>query len=520
MIQHQNTRFTAACVSLLGVLLTGQSAIALELDWSGQFRAEYNYINNYSADNTSAADSYDPIRGAAGGYYIPAGGSSDASFQTVFLKLRPKVVVNDNIYIKSELWLGDPVYGIFGNAVPGTTDQLQFYSNQSRGSFVSAQRLWGEFLSDIGTVQVGRAPLNWGLGVVWHNGDGLWDRYHSTGDTIRLVSKFGAFSVSPSFVLYSAGNNIGGALPTLSTSPTLAGVVNGDGGVREYSLALKYENLDDELEGGLNFIKRLAGAAQDTSVGYRSPNGAVSSFNYNIWDIYAKKRLGRFTFAAEVPITTGNLGTGTDTGMSYSTFAVAAEIGLKLTDSWEFQLKGGHAPGQPNWTGTANPSDFKAFFFNPAYRLGLIMFNYQLASFAGPNTVNNPAATNLLRSPYDNPIVNANYLLFSPSFRTEKWTFGAKFIYAHAHNTAGAGQQFYNARDRRVGATAAASDQAASLGFETDLSAAFQWDEYFQFRLDTGVYLPGAFYKFANRADAENLTSPVFAVSAGVGVNF
>jgi len=240
-------------------------ASALELDWSGQFRAEYNFIHDYSADNTAAANNFDPTRDPAttGGYYIPSGGNSDATFQTLFLKLRPKLVVNDNIYIKSEFWLGNPAYSIFGDGAPGTTDQRQFYSNQSRGSLITAQRIWAEFLSDIGTVQVGRAPLNWGLGLVWNSGDGLWDRYESTGDTIRLISKFGAFSVMPSFVIYSSGNNVGGALPiapgTAGTgTPFLANdTVNGDGGVREYTLALKYENLDDELEGGVNFIKRL-----------------------------------------------------------------------------------------------------------------------------------------------------------------------------------------------------------------------------------------------------------------------
>lgn len=520
MIRLQNTRFTAACVSLFGVLLASpwlaQSAAALELDWSGQFRAEYNYIHDYSADSTDAANSYNTALANPGSYYIPSGGNSDATFQTLFLKLRPKLVVNDNIYVKSELWLGDPVYGIFGNGVPGTTDQRQFYSHQNGGSFVRAQRFWGEFLSDIGTVQVGRAPLHWGLGLVWHNGDGLWDRYQSTGDTIRLVSKFGAFSVSPSFVLYSAGNNVGGALPNPIPPAT---PVNGDGGVREYSLAFKYENLDDELEGGLNFIKRLAGAAQDTSAGYRDPlGGNAASFNYNIWDIYAKKRLGRFTLAAEVPITNGTLGTASGAGMDYSTFAAAGEVTWKPTDTWEFILKGGRAPGQPNWTGAA-PTEYKAFYFNPAYRLGLIMFNYQLANFAGPNTANNPSAATLLKSPYDAPIVNANYLMFNPLLHTDKWTFGAKFVYAQADTTALNGSQFYNARDH-VSATANADQTSSSLGFETDLSATFQWDEYFQFRFDTGIWLPGGFYKFANSATAENLTSPVYAISAGVGVNF
>src|SRR5690606_7675673 len=111
----------------------------------------------------------------------------------LFLRLRPSVIVNDNVTIKSEWWVGDPIFGIFGGSVPGLTSQRQFYSNQSAGSFVSAQRVWAELTTDVGTVQVGRAPLQWGLGLVWNAGDGIGDRYQSTGDLIRLVSRFGAF---------------------------------------------------------------------------------------------------------------------------------------------------------------------------------------------------------------------------------------------------------------------------------------------------------------------------------------
>lgn len=505
-----------------------RSAEALELDWSGQFRAEYNYIRNYTLDSTDAGDTVDPNRldaqGNPRGYYIRPGGSSSATFQTLFLKLRPKIIVNDNIYIKSEWWVGDPVYSIFGNGVPYTTDQNQFYSNQNRGSTITAQRYWVELLSDFGTVQVGRAPLHWGLGIVWNNGEGLWDRYHSTADTIRIVSKFGAFSFVPSFNLYSAGLNVGGGA-TFNTAATPSYSINlGDGGVREYSLALKYENLDDDFEGGLNFIKRLGGAGQDTGStvstgGYRGPLG-VGAMNYNIWDIFARKRFGRLTLGAEVPITTGFLGTPQGPGLDYSTFAAAAEVDWKITDMWELVLKGGHAPGQPNFGG-AIPDNFRAFFFNPAYRLGLMMFNYQFANFSGPNTQNNPAVgPQALRSPYDNPIVNANYLTATGLMHLDKWTFNATLVYAQADVAAQGGSNSYNTWSRSVNSNDAGTDQGKSLGFEADLGAAFQWDEYFQFRVDAGAWMPGDFYKFTGVAGRENRTDVVLGASARVGITF
>ncbi|MGK5084983.1 hypothetical protein WDW37_16970 [Bdellovibrionota bacterium FG-1] len=493
------------------------AAFALELDWSGQFRAEYNFVHNYSLDSSDGAGTYDGTRAGAGGYYVPPGGSTDASFQTLFLKIRPKIIVNDNIYIKSEWWVGDPIFGLFGNGVPYSADQKRFYSNQNRGSTITAQRFWAEFLSDIGTVQVGRAPLHWGLGVVWNNGDNLWDRYESTTDTLRLISKFGAFSFMPSFNLYSAGNSVGGGC---NFFPGLGCISNvGDGGVREYTLALKYENLDEDLEGGLNFIRRLGGAGQDPAGGYQSAV-SMGSFSYNIWDLYARKHIGKFTFGLEAPITTGSLGTSTATGLDYGTFALAVEADWKINDAWELQLKTGHAPGQTNSTGPV-PTEYRAFFFNPAYRLGMIMFNYQLANFSGLNTLNNAnAASANLKSPYENPIVNANYLMMTGLLHTDKWTFDASFIYAQADKTAQSGQYFQNMVTREMSPGAAVSDQGSGLGVETDLGAMFQWDEYFQFRLGVGVYFPGSFYKFSNVAGIDNQTNMVFGSSARVGITF
>jgi hypothetical protein len=327
----------------------------------------------------------------------------------------------------------------------------------------------------------------------------------------------------PSFILYSAGNNLGGSCNFTGAACTPN---NGDGGVREYSLALKYENSEEDIEGGVNFIKRLAGAAQDPNPaagggsGYVGPQGVPVGMNYNVWDVYGRKRWGRFSFGAEVPFVTGSLGTTTTTSLDYTAFAVATEFGLRVTDNLDARLRAGRAPGQPNFGG-AVPDNFRAFYFHPAYRVGLIMFNYNLGGFAGPNTQNNSSVSgNSLRSPYDHPIVNANYLAAGATYKLDKWSFSGDFIYASAVNTATTGSFFYNTSRRAVSSAKAIADQESLLGVEMDLGARFQWDEYFQFKLDLGVMLPGGFHKLSNVAGQENLTAPVYAASLGVGINF
>jgi hypothetical protein len=513
-------RFAAFFTLALLVGMSLPRAQALELDWSGQFRSEFNWILNYNLDSDNNG-SYDDTRFKAGGYYIPGGGAKNAEFHSLFLRLKPKVVVNDNIAIKSELWVGDPIFGFYGNAAPSTADQRYHNSTFSRGSVITAQRFWGEYNTDFGTLQFGRAPLHYGLGIVWNSGDGVWDKYQSTGDVVRLVAKFGSFTFVPAFITYSEGNSIGGSCAAGGSVAYGCTPTGGTGALNDYSLQLKYENQDEDFEGGLNFIRRIAGASQDTS-GYKGPqNGifdpatsttppSVLGMNYNTWDIYARKRMGKLTVAGELPIVTGDVG-----GTPYSALAFAAEAGYKASESWEFQLRGGHAPGQTNGTF----QNYRAFYFHPAYQIGNIMFHYQFANFAGPATQNNPAVSSQgLRSPYDNPIVNANYLAAGTVASTEKWKFNLGFVYAKAAETAVAGQTFFNHWHRRF--FTATGSQGNSLGFEADWGAAFQYDEYFQFRMDMGLWFPGDFYKFSNVAGVDNATSTVFATTAKIGVSF
>ncbi|MGE0614333.1 MAG: hypothetical protein AB7P04_01720 [Bacteriovoracia bacterium] len=506
----RNIRIFLLC--LVGVVLSNASSHALDLDWSGQFKVENHWLYNYTLDRGNTV----PDASRVGqGYYIPGGGSSNAAFQSAFLRLRPSVIVNDNIYIKSELWLGDPIFGFFGSGAPYTMDQRQYYSNQSRGSTVSAQRMWGEILSDVGTVQIGRAPLHWGLGLVWNNGDGVYDRYQSTGDMIRLQSKFGSFSFAPAFIKYTMGNNLGGACPNPTAGCTAAGggVINdGNGSVVDYSLMFKYENMDEDVEMGVNFVKRIGGSAQNTTAGYQGITGTGAGMNYNIWDIYGKKTLGPVSFAAEIPITQGEIG-----GSAYKAFSLGFESQWKINPIWDVAFKAGRAGGQTN-SATATPGEYRGFFFHPGYKVGLIMFNYQFANFAGPNSQNDPAVGGgSLRSPFDNPITNAQYFAFGGGFRVSKWQLRTNWVFASALETAVAGTYYFNTWNRNT--VLANATQASNLGWEMDYGTSFFWDDNLRFDFDLGWWFPGDFYRFSNTA-LENGTTSVFGISFKVGVNF
>jgi hypothetical protein len=489
------------------------TASALELNWSGQFRTEVQLIQNYTMDAASGS-SINAAKNSTG-YYVQPAGSNNASLKSMYLRLKPSLIVNDNVYIKSEWWLGDPVYGFYGNATPNTPDQLYFDSTYSRGSPITAQRVWAEILSDVGTVQLGRAPLHWGLGVMWNDGSKIWDRYMSTGDVIRLISKFGSFSFIPSYIGYSAGNTQGGSC-TIATAGGACTAGGGDGTVSDYSIILKYENLDEDFEGGVNFVKRIGGSDQGFYTGPVPGVGTNPSLNYNIWDLFAKKKFGKFSIAGEVPIASGKVG-----GIDYTAYALAIEGNYKPNESWEGFVRAGRSPGQPNDT-SSTPSSLKSFYFNPNYHIATIMFNYQLRNFSAQQTLNSPLATNArMASPYDNPIVNATYVNVGGTYRAEKWSLNLGLTYAKADTSAAAGSFFFNSWTRQMSAAAANGTQGTNLGFETDVGATYYWDDNFLFKLDLGFFFPGDYYKFSNAATlVENASDMVWASIFRVGVSF
>jgi hypothetical protein len=506
---------------LVGLFFSGTMASALTLHWSGDFHTEAHFIRNYSLSDNNLTLDQDRLEGH--GYSIPGGGERTANFQTMFLRLRPTLVINDNLSIKSEWWLGDPRFNFLGAAFPDTRDQRQLNTTFSRGSQIHAQRFWGEILTDLGTLQVGRAPMDWGLGVLWSSGADPGSRYHSTGDMVRLISRFGAFTFSPSLIQYSSGENIGGSCPELVGSPESDGLEGprvcdpstGNARVLDFSLILSYLNYEEDLELGLNFIRRLAGGAQGPS-GVLGFQGQPRGFQFNTWNIFGRKQLGPVSLAMEVPIVTGSIGAS-----NYQTFAAAFEVDYQVTDRLSGALRAGHAPGQENVDPGETPEDFTAFHFHPDYNLGMLMFGYQFRNFVGPNNRNNPAVSAAdLRSPFDQSVSNVNYASLSGAYQWNRWRFHSTWTVANAIETAEEGQDFYNVWTREfVTHNEGAGNQSAFMGWEMNYGATFFWDDHFSIDTTFGAFFPGAFYEFSNTPQS-NETSTVLGVHVGATMRF
>ncbi len=483
-------------------------AKALTIDWNGFFRADNNFVFDYQKDRATPGYSNDTN---ASGEYIKGEGQKGATFSSLFAKLKPKVLVNDNVIIRSEWNLGDPVSGFFGRGVP-RMEQNNPWTTQKDGLSLTVARLWLDTHTDFGTLQVGRAPMHWGLGVIFNSGDGPFDRFQSTGDTIRLLSKFGYLTLMPLYAKESMGRSLAG-----SQNPLNSTVLQGSDDVTDYGLALKYENPEEDVEAGIMYYKRNASEGQNTFV---YPASAVqytsgpTGMNLKLLDLYAKKTWHRLELAGELPIYSGNVGdvNGVGTRNDYKATALAGEASLNY-DNWKHSAKFGTTPGQGPATTGARGATFGAMYFHRNYKLGQILFRYNLGGFGAVNP--DPVAPNTFNaatvSPYDASIVNAKYLMLATEKKGEQWGFSAGLVFARANQAAVTGKDFFNHRTRQWG-TAVAS-QGTNMGMEIDLGTRYHWDENVSFGADFGMLLPGNYFAFINKVGQSGNTNAVDAIS-------
>ncbi|NDF13903.1 hypothetical protein EB061_01080 [bacterium] len=447
------------------------------MDWQGRFQVETNTLFGYSHDQVIGK-----------GYNIPHRSDSPANFQNLFLSLKPRVLVNDNVSLFSDLWFNSPDAGFFGS---NTTAGGTYSINRTGNGTVSARAFYAEVATDFGTFRVGRMPLQFGLGLIWNSSaPGNKSRLPSYGDGMSLTTKLGAFKVTPAFVKYQQAR-----LTTASPAVALA-----DSGITDYALNLSYQNEDEQMDAGLQFMRRLAGPSAGVVDPFATNVATTVGYAYNVWDLYAKKKSGMMTYAAEIPLATGLV-----SSQSYSTVAGAINARADLNDFWNLKLNMGAASGQ----GGNSPNKLTAFYFHPDYRPGLILFNYNLRNLS-----------NGTGSAYDNPITNARFFSLSAGYARGKFSHEWLALYAFADQAATGGTNpFFNTWNGQYEQGIAGAGQGKALGFEFDYSLGYDWDESTRFGADLGLFFPGSYYAFSNSA-VQNTQKTVFATNLGMTVKF
>jgi len=204
---------------------------------------------------------------------------------------------------------------------------------------------------------------------------------------------------------------------------------------------------------------------------------------------------------------------------AYKTTALIGEAAINY-DTWRHSAKFGTVPGQGPATTGARGDSFNALYLHRNYKLGQILFRYNLGNFGAANP--DPIAPNTYNAttvnPYDAAVTNVKYLMLATEKKGDQWGFNAGLLFAKANESAVIGKDFYNHRTRQWGTAVASQDK--NLGMELDLGVRYQWDENVSFGADFGILFPGNYFAFINKVNEEGGTDAVNAISFTAATSF
>lgn len=409
-------RVLSTVFGLISLLLTTSVAQASGIQWGGQYRVEGVWLDG-------------PTLGNSGGGH---------RYGLHHLSLRPEIVPADRFLIRGQVEVFNSSQYPEGNTLGefwGGTAHVPSGASEDpftlRGGvdmgFVAVSQLYLQWFQDFGTFTVGRAPLNFGLGMSYSAGDGPWDHWMSTRDLLSYTIQMGNFSITPTYAKLSEGR------------------IQSEDDVNEYLAEIKYENEDTGLSGGVLYRMRRVGTFGNDRP---QPAGGVSGgfgeagFEEDQTSFFFKRQRQNWSLGLELSFVEGKTGYTTAAGSPIDSngFGLAAELTYQKPDSrWQWFLKGGLASGDDPATEDA----YEGFIFHRNYDVSLLLFNHVM----GARGTNLLGTGGISRAPYDpandlsvqadvESLSNAFYI--SPQLRyrwSERWNVEGRLTYASLQNT-------------------------------------------------------------------------------------
>ena len=446
---------------------------ALPVDWHGSFGVDstmitdYRHLNNKTV-NTTGNNTQETA--------LAAGLKADASFQTYILRLAPDVIINDTATFKSEFTTGYASGGFLGDkpatSVSSNGNVTNYYYNQAGSQNLTLKKAYVELNADTATWLIGRHTIDtWALGAMFSDGKDesgrdTWDRFAYSRDGVTAKFKFNNFYVTP---FWTQSSNTG---VTRSTDS------------KEWGSSFLYDNKEKEIAFGLYYSKKSNNSFNSF---YKGIDGSTNlgATDLKVTDIYFKKIFGKFNFALEIPLQTGELGhvINSTTDTTISSKAILFQSNYQHNDAWTFGFDFGDVSGNDGNTGK-----FSASYLNPNYQVANILFHYNRNAFADGST----------ESIFDSYITNTRYFKLRANYLSEKWNLDFGFITASAKEVAKAGVASYNHTKNKF--FTASQNQSDSLGSELDFNARYKWNKEISIGTGLGYFMTGDYFAFTDTA--------------------
>ncbi|MEI6079075.1 MAG: hypothetical protein WCQ53_00355 [bacterium] len=434
----------------LVLLLLPINVFAAAFSYSGDWRAEVAMYHDLSLNKKNpGVVSLDYATGANGAPLDPTAVSRTKTYWLQRFKIKPELIVYDNVRIKTE-WILLAGSALTSTNMGGSTNNMVAGGVMGADNVhanLSVRRAWLDWSSDWGVFTMGRQPSNFGLGMKYNSGDGLWDYFGDSADRI-------AYKLIAGDVFFQIAYDI-----------RAEGTVNYAGDDHSTFLAqIGYTEPESNM---------------DIAFMWHFDFGSYGE-RLHTYDVYQKK-----TFTA-TGITIGweaayQKGTLADSFIKGQNDTVQA-FGLLLEFDWagnstDFGLRTGLATGNDSPGNTK----YEAFHFNRNYKIAMLLFNEDLG-IAGDSV-------------HGSQGIGADFgdrgaIFLAPYFN---WTVFDNFKWGNTIASA-ITQKNLDGRNKH-------------LGVEWDTDFTYSWKDNLETGIRYGMFFPAGF--FATRATAVGLMATV-----------
>lgn len=468
---------TLAAVSFLQF-----KSFATSIDWSGVYRFELNEVDNTSLGKAKGRKSYAVNSLILGAKLIPTDGIEVVSQFNVFSNSHPAY---QNSLLGAQ----------WGNSYPTSAtgsdgSRTNAYSENSAAQNLKVLNLYMQVFQEYGTLIVGRAPIDFGLGMTHSSGRSLFDHWQSNRDLIGYKFIVDSFYFMPMIAKVSDETPAQG------------------GDITEQILHFKYDNKDNGTILGLWHQTRKAGMSSNDSIPANTatakiPGGvavtgplSTQTVNFNFG-----RRWTEFSLGIEAGFATGETGVSNarNEEVKVNGFGLLAEFDYEPGDSnWNYKLKAGMASGDDPTT-----KNYEGFQFNKNYDVAMLLFNHRLGQYdvLTSNLNKDTSSLNNSNSMDDEAISNAIFIAPSINYKwSDRWDLTNTFVYAQTA-TKPTSQQEYS----------------SALGFEWDVALTYKPRKNMQWVNEFGLLFPGKAFR---EGSVGRETATTYGFSSKAAISF
>lgn len=401
-----NKKWKCLVASLMGLI--SLSANAVDLDWSGLYRIEGVSIKNSELN-----------------------GGREKAYALHHLILKPKIVAADGLTIHSRFDIfnynnaNDPIYNnsqigqVFGHGIGSsvtaptqpTSSNSNTFSNRQASETLEVTQLYLTWDQEFGSLIVGRAPVQFGLGMTYSAGNGLFDHWYDTRDLIGYKIVMGNLFLLPMYAKINEG-----------------ALSRGVDDMSEYLIQAQYDNPETDISMGVMYqVRTSSPAASDAPLNGTDPLiGGVGATVGNepvsmSWvNLFVLKDTDRYRAGLEASFQSGKTGVRTQAldKVSLDGFGIATEFEYRPDQSrWKYGIKAGIATGDDPST----DNKYEGYLFNRNYDVAFLLFNHPLgqADFSRSYLIGGNPRNGIVETADTNTITNVTYASLYADY---KWT--------------------------------------------------------------------------------------------------